>query len=149
MIVSSLCSLSVYSDTRTASEITEVLGVEPTRANEKGDPTPAGLTGRDLEERYLVHQRSQWTYDADQSMIDPRDRTGFGSLRVLVDIFKDRAAALASLRPDCETIIRWSDDSDSSQGGFVLPADLIADLAILGCDLFGTAYLADLVEVPE
>jgi hypothetical protein len=34
MIVSSQGSLSVYSDTRTASEITEVLGVEPTRANE-------------------------------------------------------------------------------------------------------------------
>lgn len=76
-----------------------------------------------------------------EELIDPGDQTGFGSVRALVSVFRGKAATLARLRPDCETIIWWSGDSDSTQGGFVLPADLIADLAAFGCDLYGTAFL--------
>lgn len=44
---------------------------------------------------------------------------------------------------DCETIIWWAGDSDSVQRGFVIPADLLKDLASLGCDFYGTAHLED------
>lgn len=47
------------------------------------------------------------------------------------------------LREGGETRLWWSGDSDSTQGGFVLEADLIGHLATLGCDVFGTAYLAE------
>lgn len=39
---------------------------------------------------------------------------------------------------DCEAKIRWSADSDSAQGGFVLPTEAIAGIAALGVDLFAT-----------
>jgi len=143
MIVSSRSSISIYSDSRTAVEMTKALEVQPHRSDEMGEPTRSALAGRVLKPEYMTHQRAHWSFDADESLIDPKDETGFGSLRVLVNVFRPRAAALASLREDCETIIWWSGDSDSSQGGFVIPADLLVDLAILGCDLYGTAYLDD------
>ena len=141
MIVTSRSSLSIYSDARTAVEMTRVLGIDPHYSNEIGDPTSAALAGRVLKPKYMTYQRAHWSFDADESLIDPEDETGFASLRVLVDVFRPRAAALATLRADCETIIWWSGDSDSEQGGFVIPADLLSDLAALGCDLYGTAYL--------
>ncbi len=141
MIVRSRSSISIYSDSRSAVEMTKALEIQPHHSNELGDPTRSALAGRVLKPEYMTYQRARWSFDADQSLIDPEDETGFGSLRVLVNVFRPRAAALASLRADCETIIWWSGDSDSSQGGFVIPADLLADLAILGCDLYGTAYL--------
>lgn len=134
-------SLCVYSESRTAQEVTEVLGIEPTESHEKGAPTRAGLAGRPLKAQYLTYQQSGWIYDADESSGDPDDQTGFSSLRTLVDVFADRADALAELRENCDTVIWWSGDSDSSQGGFVIPAALLADTARLGCDLRGTAWI--------
>ena len=141
MIRGNRSTLSVYSDVRTAVQITAVLGLEPHLSNETGDPTRAALVGRNLKPEAMTYQRAHWSFTADDSMVDAEDETGFSSLRVLIDVFRDRADALASLRPDCETVIWWSGDSDSSQGGFVIPADLLTDLALLGCDLYGTAYL--------
>ncbi|KQR90578.1 hypothetical protein ASF93_01900 [Microbacterium sp. Leaf347] len=135
--------MSIYSDVRTAAEITSVLGLEPHDSHDIGEPTKAALRGMDLKPGAMSYQQAHWSLSADDALVDPEDETGFASLRVLVDSFRDRAEALAALRADCETIIWWSGDSDSSQGGFVIPADLLADLARLGCDLYGTAFLDD------
>jgi hypothetical protein len=140
MIVDSRSSLSLYSELRTAAEITVVLSLEPDDSEEMGEPTRAARAGRNLSPKYMIDQRAHWSLDADPSAVDPDDKTGFGSLRVLVAAIRNSAPALESLRPDCETIIWWSGYSDSVQGGFVKPADLIANLALLGCDLYGTAY---------
>ncbi|MFJ4224539.1 hypothetical protein [Microbacterium sp. NPDC089695] len=61
----------------------------------------------------------------------------------MVEILEPVAGALAELRQDGETINWWSGDSDSTQGGFVLEADLIARLAALGCHIYGTTYLSE------
>lgn len=37
--------------------------------------------------------------------------------------------------------IWWSADSDSSQGGFVLPVELAVQIAALGVDLYGTVFV--------
>jgi hypothetical protein len=143
MIVGDRSTLSIYSHARTAAEITAILGLQPSESAEKGEPKRAALAGRQLAPRHMTYERSQWSFDAEKSAADPDDETGFASLRVLVDVFRDKGQLLESLRADCETIVWWSGDSDSSQGGFVLPADLLADLARLGCDLYGTAFLGE------
>lgn len=126
MIVSSRATLSVYSETVTAAEVTAALGIEPTRSSERAGSTKP---------------RSHWTLDVAE--VDPDDAGGFEAVARLVGLLRDRADALAALRPACETIIWWSGDSDGTQGGFVIPAALLVDLAALGCDLYGTAYLAE------
>jgi hypothetical protein len=126
MIVSSRATLGVYSDTVTAAEVTAVLGIEPTRFSERAGSTKP---------------RSHWTLEVPS--VDPDDDGGFEAVALLVELLRDRADALAALRPACETIIWWSGDSDGTQGGFVIPASLLADLAVLGCDLYGTAFLAE------
>jgi hypothetical protein len=143
MIINSRSSLSIYSEIRTAKEMTVVLGLTPDISEEMGEPTRAALAGRTLKPQYMTNQRAHWSFDADEDTADPNDQTRFASLRVLIDAIRDSAQALESLRPDCETVIWWSGYSDSVQGGFVMPADLIADLALLGCDLYGTAYIGE------
>ncbi|MBT2498857.1 DUF4279 domain-containing protein [Agromyces sp. ISL-38] len=81
----------MYSESRTAQEVTEVLGIEPTESHEKGAPTRAGLAGRPLKPQYLTYQRSVWIYHPDGSSGDTDDQTGFSSLRTLVDVFADHA----------------------------------------------------------
>jgi hypothetical protein len=134
-------TLSVYSDVRSTAEITAVLGLQPHRNAEKGDLKAAARAGRPLGSPHRAYERSHWSFQAEEDRIDPNDQTGFASLRVPVDVFREKADVLEALRSDCETIIWWSGDSDSGQGGFVMPADLLVDLARIGCDLYGTAFL--------
>lgn len=135
MIINDRAGLSIYSEELTAAEITSILGMEPTKSSNRGDPDPYSHPA--------IQPRSHWSFPADASSADESDETGFRTLRVLIDAFRERAAELALLREDCETIIWWSGDSDSTQGGFVIPADLLADLAALECDLYGTTFLGD------
>ncbi len=121
--------------------MTQTLRLSPTSWNEKGDPTLAAKAGRDASRSRLVEPRARWSYHADGSAADPSDETGFRTLRVLIDVLSSRTRELAALRATCETVIGWSGDSDSSQGGFVLPSAMMNDLAALGCDLYGTTYL--------
>lgn len=71
------------------------------------------------------------------------DQTGVSALRTLVVRLEPNAQALMELRQGGETTLWWSGDADSTQGGFVLEADLIRYLPTLGCDVFGTAFLAE------
>ena len=143
MNVANRSSLSIYSETRTVAEITDVLGIEPHNCADVGEPTRAALAGRVLSAEYMSHQRTRWSFDSGPSFVDAEDDQGVGSLRALVEVFRSKADVLRSLRPECETVIWWSATSDNSQGTFVVPADLLADLALLGCELRGTTFLHD------
>ena len=46
MIVTSRCTLSIYSATRTVAEITAALGIVPHSSHDKGEPTRSALAGR-------------------------------------------------------------------------------------------------------
>ena len=140
MIVRSIATLAVDSGTHSAAGVTRALGIAPTSSFEIGDPTRNALAGRAPG---AVHGHAHWSFTADENQIDDSDETGFASLRVLIDVFRNKAEALASLRPAYETVIWWSGFSDSWQGGFVMLPDLLADLAALGCELYGTTYLAE------
>ena len=145
MIIDGTATLVIYSDTLTAAEVTDALGITPTEAHEKGDPTRAGIAGRPLRADRLTYQRAQWSLEAPQPEDQPDD-TELASVSRLVDIVKHKADELRALRATCETIIWWYGSSDNSQGGFVMTAGLLADLGSLGCDLYGTAYLDDAEE---
>jgi hypothetical protein len=147
VILANRSTLSVYSHERTVSEISAALGLEPSSSADVGDPTRAAVAGRALAPEYMIHQRAQWSFDVGASTLDVRDDQGVASLRALVDVFRQRANALQSLRPECETVIWWSGSSDSTQGTFVIPPDLLADLALLGCEFRGTAYLNDELDI--
>ena len=143
MILTNRSSLSISSETRTVAEISGVLGIAPHDSADIGEPTRAALSGRTLTARHMLHHRTYWSFDADTSLVDPADDTGFSSLRLLAGVFRGKASALRSLRPECETVIWWSGDSDNSQGTFVIPVDLLGVLAVLGCELRGTTFLSD------
>ena len=142
MITSSRATLSVHGTGTTAAAIADALGMAGHEENERGDATKAASAGRRVGPGRDVPPRSHWSWTAPDELIDPDDQTGFGAVQALVSVFAGKAAALESLRPDCETIIWWSGDSDSSQGGFVVPAGLLRALAELGCDLYGTAFIS-------
>jgi hypothetical protein len=142
MIRGNRASFSVYSDTKTVNEISVMLGLEPTRSGDKGDLTPAGRAGRDLAPERLRYQQTHWSLSVVNEPSE-EDQTGFSSLRELMAMLQPSSQVLAELRQGGETRLWWSGDSDSTQGGFVLEADLISYLAKLGCDVFGTAYLAE------
>ncbi|MDR6867946.1 hypothetical protein J2Y69_002554 [Microbacterium resistens] len=134
-----MATLSIYSDHLTAAQITDVLGIPPTRTHERGDPTYAARSGRPHLAKHLTYPQAQWHLNSPVA----EGFGAFGSLRALLDSVKPQATRIRDLRPSCETIIWWHGSSDSSQGGFAMPANVISDLAAIGCDLYGTTYLAE------
>lgn len=129
----SKATLAIYSDSGTAANVTEVLGLTPKSAHEKGDRR-IGKTGE-----YPPYKQSTWIYESDASKIDLDDSTGFAAVRALVADIRHLSGELAALRPEYDTQIRWSGEI-SSQGNFVIEAELLAELGALGCDFLGTAY---------
>jgi hypothetical protein len=143
MVVDSSASLAIYSDTHTAAEVTSTLGIEPTTGGEIGDAKhPPRIGGDGTPARQFFYNQATWIFDIPEGQ-DSDDESGFASVRQLVDAFRDKSQELAQLRINYRTVIWWSGQSDSFQGGFVIPADLLSDLGALGCDLFGTVYTGE------
>lgn len=137
MIVESSASLVITSTTLTVEQITQRLGIHPSASRNTDDSH--GAPRPDASE--VVVQRTAretyWRLDSGAG----RAADSFSSLVALVDLLHDKRDRLASLRPICTTVIIWGGFSDSEQGGFVFPTQLLVDLGALGCDLLGTAYL--------
>ncbi|KRC58668.1 hypothetical protein ASE14_19195 [Agromyces sp. Root81] len=120
-------SLAIHSTRLNRDEITRRLGIEPSAERQRRSSA----------------LRAVWTLDLTDDPRESGDHTGMGSLRRLVDVLAPNREALHHLRDDCELRIWWSGDSDSTQGGFVMPADLLVSLGQLDIDVFGTAFLED------
>ncbi|KQO98261.1 DUF4279 domain-containing protein [Leifsonia sp. Leaf264] len=131
MVIDDIASLSFYSETLTVAEMTAVLGLEPDRSHELGDPVGV-RSGR-------VHDSALWSCTVKRTGEDP----GTLSLEGLLEVFADRSDAIDQLRDLCEIRLWWSGTSDSGQGGFVLKQETVAAIAALKCDLFGTVYVDD------
>lgn len=141
MIDHDRATLAIYSESRTVAEITASLLLEPTEAANIGEQTRSGRAGRAYKPEYLTYQRTTWLLDVTASPTS--DDEGVNALRRLVGLALPAAAALESLRGDCETVIWWSGDSTNTQGAFVLPSSLIKDLAAIGCEVRGMVFLDD------
>ena len=71
------------------------------------------------------------------------DETGTRALSDLVTAARSGIGRFLLLPRDRSARIWWSADSDSTQGGFVIPAELAADIAALGIDVYATVYLEE------
>lgn len=130
-------SLALYSETGLPEKVTEVLGLQPHLTRNKGDRR-TGKNGR----QYSPATHSVWLYEAPESDAFPDDDSGFSTLRALIDAVKDRADALASLRPEYQTVIWWRGEV-SSQGNFAMDADIVVGLGLLGCEFYGSVWLEE------
>ncbi len=131
MIRAGRASLAVTFDETDPEVVTQHLGLSPTEVVRKGD---ASRSGR-------IHAHNVWALDVGTLSNDDGDHTGTTALRVLLDRCRPAFGRIPSLPVDCHARIVWSADSDSTQGGFVLPAELAAQIAALGVDVYATVYL--------
>ncbi|WP_336640961.1 DUF4279 domain-containing protein [Microbacterium sp. USHLN272] len=133
MIQSGLALFVVRSMETPLESITEVLGIQPTGVIPRGTVLRSGR----------VQECNVWCIDSDRMDNTEDDRTGTVALRWLLDACRPAAGRVPRLPADCETRIWWTADSDSTQGGFVLPVELMAQIAALGVDLYTTVNLDD------
>jgi hypothetical protein len=138
-------TLVISSHTHMASDVTRALGILPDWSAERGDERVRDDgTSVSLRRRYF--ESAMWALEVDASpatmmAVDEDAAKGFGTLYVLVDRLLGRGPSLAMLRDnDYAMYIRWYGTSGSAQGGFLLPKDLLRDIAELGCDFFGNVY---------
>jgi hypothetical protein len=123
----------VTSSETTVEQISEILGLSPTRSERRGAERRSGE----------VRTHNLWTIEVELLSNTEEDQTGTGALAELGMRTQPAQDRISQLPSDCEAKVWWSADSDSSQGGFVLPSEVMADIAALGVDLFGTVYLDD------
>jgi hypothetical protein len=133
MIQSGRASLTVVSTETDPALISEILGIVPTRVKRRGS---LRRSGRPLE-------HNVWTIEVERSSNTDADETGTRPLSDLVASVRPAIGKLSLLPTDCEARIWWSADSDSTQGGFVIPAALAANIAALAVDVHATVYLEE------
>jgi heme-degrading monooxygenase HmoA len=131
MITSHRASLSITSLTHPAAMVTDLLGMQPDRVHEIGDRR--GRSG--------TFGHSVWILEGLEAAGSEPD--SFGRLEDLARRLGGREAAFERLREHYHARIEYSGFSDSMQGGFFFPAEAMATLGALGCDILGTAYLDD------
>lgn len=132
MIESGSASFVVQSTETEPRLITEMLGLDPTTVIPKGTVARSG--------RVREHT---WSIDVEPRDNTVEDHTGTGALAELLRLTRNAAGRVSDLPGDCDARIRWYGSSDSTQGGFVLPVELAAQIATLGVDLYATVYLEE------
>lgn len=133
MIRSGMSSLVVTSIETEADTVTRLLGIAPTEVTRKG---AARRSGR-------VRDHNTWSLEIETLGNTDDDQTGTRALRDILDRCRPACGRIRALPTDCEARIWWSGDSDSTQGGFVLAADLASQIAEFGVDVYATVYLED------
>lgn len=133
MIRAGRASLAVTSIETDPDVVTHHLGVSPTKVVRKGELLRSGR----------VHEHHVWALDVGTLSDDDDNQAGTIALRALLERCRPASGRVATLPADCHARIVWSADSDSTQGGFVLPVELAAQIASLGVDVHGTVYLDD------
>ena len=143
-IMDGMASLVIASATYRAADVTTALGIEPDWSAEKGDlRARPGSANEPIRRRF--HETSMWVLEVDSTpatmmAVDDDDAKGFATLQVLADRLMGRGPTLAQMRGAYDITLHWYGTSASPQGGFVLPIQLVRDLAELGLDLIGNVY---------
>ena len=142
-------SLQIYSDMLTASDVSDALKIAPSFAAEKGETRThrhRGQTATAISQD--VHHHAIWTLEVDSNdaaqLAAPDDTAGFASLILLTQRLSGKHEALEELRHrGFQLYISWYGTAGRSQGGYVMPIELIRDLASIRCNLFGNLYSPD------
>lgn len=132
MIRSGRASLVVLSTETDPSTISEVLALTPTTVELTGTVLRSGR----------VREHHVWSLDVG-TLHNDDDLTGTRALRELLVRARPAFGRIGELPTDCDVRVWWSADSDSTQGGFVLPIELVDQLSALGVDVYATVYLDD------
>ncbi|CAN7346617.1 DUF4279 domain-containing protein [Microbacterium sp. LjRoot45] len=132
MIRSGRASLVVLSTETDPSTVSEVLALTPTTVELKGTVLRSGR----------VREHHVWSLDVG-TLDNDDDLTGTRALRELLVRARPAFGRVGALPTDCDVRVWWSADSDSTQGGFVLPIDLVGQISALGADVYATVYLDD------
>lgn len=111
--------------------ISEILALAPSETAQRGAILRAGR----------VREHHVWSLDVESVDNTEEDQTGTRALRELLRRASGAFGRVPNLPNDCEARVWWSADSDSSQGGFVLPVDLAQQISALGVDVYATVYL--------
>lgn len=136
MIRSGRASLVVLSIDTEPAAISEILTLAPSEMVPKGTVLRSGR----------VRQQHVWSLDVETLDNTDDDQTGTRALRELLLRASGAFGRVGNLPDDCEIRVWWSADSDSSQGGFVLPVDLVDQISALGVDVYATVYLDERVQ---
>ncbi len=147
-MIDGMASLVISSPNHPAYWVTSVLGIEPDWMAEKGDPRPRDSDTGNEPIRRRVYDTSMWVLEVESNpgtkMAVVEDAAkGFATLQVLADRLLGRGPALAQIRVDYTVELTWYGTASGPQSGFLLPSGLLADLAELGLDVFGTVYAHD------
>jgi hypothetical protein len=127
---------SIFSVTLTPQEISERLGVQPTRTHEKGQPR--GFRRKDGSiSQSIVWKDSAWHLNCPLK----NDRDMAEHIRWLLDVIEPKADVLSALSSDC-TLIRFfcGFSSGNGQGGFGLDPVTLGRISKLGFDLILDLY---------
>ncbi|WP_191906787.1 DUF4279 domain-containing protein [Microbacterium lushaniae] len=130
MIRSGRASLVVLSTDTEPASISEMLTLEPSEVGRKGAQLRSGR----------VREHHFWSLDVDSLDNTDEDQSGTRALRALLVRCGPALDRVGKLPPDCDARIWWSADSDSAQGGFVLPVDLTEKISALGLDVYATVF---------
>jgi len=133
MIRSGRASFTVLSTETDAARISEILGVAPTNVDPRGSVRRSGR----------VRDQNVWRIDVGRVANTEDDQTGTSALTALLDRIRPAAGSVGRLPADCDARIRWSAESDSAQGGFVIPSELASDIAALGVDVYAMVFLGE------
>jgi hypothetical protein len=136
MIQSGRATLAVTSIETEPELVSEILGLTPTAVERAGTTRRSGRT----------RSHHLWVIDGGRVENSETDQTGTGPLAQLISHVSTAAGKVQSLPRDCNVRIWWSAYSDSTQGVFVVPAELSRAIGELGIDLYATVYLGDEVE---
>jgi Domain of unknown function (DUF4279) len=117
-------SLRIFSEARTVSEITDVLGIAPSRSYMKGDPVSSARPP-------VVRSQSAWIYESGPG----RSPDLATHLNFLVDFIEPRLEVLKMLLATCRVDLFCGFASESGQGGTTLDNVLLARLGRLPFDL--------------
>jgi hypothetical protein len=129
-------TLSIFSVTLTPQEISERLGLQPTRTHKQGQPR--GFRRKDgSTSPSVVWKDSAWLLT---SPLKP-DRNLMEHVRWLLEKIEPKADIIKALSSDC-TGIRFfcGFSSGNGQGGFVLEADTLSRISRLGLNIVLDLY---------
>lgn len=124
-------SFSVFSISLTHQEISERLGLQPTRTHAKGQPR--GFRQKDGSiSPSIVWKDSAWHLTSPLG----RDRNLSEHIKWLLDAIEPRAEAIKALRADCSLIRLFCGfASHNGQGGFTLDAGTLGRISRLELNL--------------
>lgn len=134
VIVQNIASLTIDSDTHAAAAVTELLGIQPTKAGEKDE-----LRSRSRDGREFLYRHAHWSVTI-RSDGGAAGDDGYESLREIAAIFDGKGPVLQKLVSDYSMRVLFTATSDDMNTALSLPPDVLSALAALGVRLDATVY---------